>query len=100
MQHFVRDGESHCFFTKRGNAMQLCYRGALYDYNPPQLSPSEVKLTGLYRGAVWQSQRFAPVDFRQAILILRYRGVAYITEKSWSSELLPASEQFSERLQQ
>jgi hypothetical protein len=80
--------------------MQLCYRGAVYNNNSPQLSLAEAKLTGLYRGAVWQSQLFKPVALRQGILILKYRGVAYITEKSWSSELLPAFEQFSERLQQ
>ncbi|WNZ21574.1 DUF4278 domain-containing protein [Leptolyngbya sp. NK1-12] len=57
--------------------MQLCYRGSVYEYDPPQLVLVDGSLSGVYRGATWRSKQFRSELIPQSVRMLRYRGVMY-----------------------
>jgi len=56
--------------------MKLKYRGASYEYNPPQIPISEGEEVGEYQGKTFHFYR--PMEaLRQPPLDLNYRGVSY-----------------------
>ncbi|MGD1866628.1 MAG: DUF4278 domain-containing protein [Phormidesmis sp.] len=75
--------------------MKLTYRGIQYDYNPPMLEVTESEIACKYRGqsAAYTYVRHVPIP--QPAENLRYRGVAYQTNRYGQvqqlSEATPAS---------
>lgn len=61
--------------------MQLTYRGIQYDYNPPVLEATESEIACKYRGqsAAYTYVRHVPIP--QSAETLRYRGVAFQTNR-------------------
>ena len=73
--------------------MQLTYRGANYEYNPPEVDMASSEEVGQYRGLEWRFRNLQKAPVLQPNLNLVYRGVAYETgvqEQETASTYIPA----------
>ena len=61
--------------------MKLTYRGVEYDHNPPMLEVTESDILCNYRGRTHRYTYVSHVPFPQPQEELRYRGVAYQTNR-------------------
>jgi len=61
--------------------MKLTYRGIQYDYNPPMLEVTESEIACKYRGQSTAYSYVRHVPIPQPAESLRYRGVAYQTNR-------------------
>ncbi len=59
--------------------MRLVYRGASYEYAPPQVEIEDTGLTGNYRGHELHFHQVKRQKVRQASVELHYRGAIYTT---------------------
>jgi hypothetical protein len=66
--------------------MKLLYRGIPYQCNPPYFRIIETELALKYRGANWRLQQLLEVPMQKPDLQLKYRGIAYSTTQSLTSE--------------
>ncbi len=65
--------------------MQLKYRGATYEYNPPAVEATEGAAIGKYRGLDWRFRNLKAAPVMMPTHNLKYRGVAYSTDSRSSS---------------
>ncbi|NEP17508.1 MAG: DUF4278 domain-containing protein [Leptolyngbya sp. SIO4C1] len=66
--------------------MKLKYRGVEYDYNPPMLEVTESDILGKYRGRPHHYSYVRHIPFPQPVTELKYRGVAYQTNRTGQIE--------------
>ena len=62
--------------------MKLTYRGVEYDYNSPNLEVTESSILGKYRGRPHPVNYVRHVPFPQPVADLKYRGIAYQTNRA------------------
>ncbi|WP_421658783.1 DUF4278 domain-containing protein [Leptothermofonsia sp. ETS-13] len=62
--------------------MKLSYRGVNYEYQPLTLEVTENEILGKYRGVNWRCHTLNEMPVPQADRVLKYRGVAYHTNRN------------------
>lgn len=60
--------------------MQLSYRGATYEAQPPRLQESSTEEIGIYRGALVRRKHFKINQPHYGAVQLTYRGAKYTHE--------------------
>lgn len=58
--------------------MKLCYRGAFYEYNPPNIDIEKGVIASKYRSVIWRSQHLQTIVIPQSIITLKYRGIVHL----------------------
>ncbi len=77
--------------------MKLTYRGVQYDYNPPMLEVTKSEIACQYRGHQTAYTYVRHVPIPQPAENLRYRGVAYQTNRYGQVQQLSEGAQVSAR---
>jgi hypothetical protein len=78
--------------------MKLRYRGVGYDAEPATLEVTEGEIGGTYRGQNWKFHYVKHVPEPQPVHNLKWRGVAYRTDKPVEIQLTETVQPQSERV--
>lgn len=83
LPYHVNPGTGETIGNKTDNhketiGMKMSYRGQSYNVNSKMAEAAEYGVTVCYRGIPYQTYRSIPQATRQAPVVLKFRGVAYL----------------------